>query len=76
MSADYNASVDGGILELDYYWMKDEFRIVPKIAVEYVQSSTASFTERGAAFFLVSASDATAERARALAGAEVGRYFI
>ncbi|MGL6060789.1 MAG: autotransporter outer membrane beta-barrel domain-containing protein [Bradyrhizobium sp.] len=76
VSADYNASVDGGILELDYYWMKDEFRIVPKIAVEYVHSSTASFTERGAAFFLVSASDATAERARALAGAEVGRYFI
>ena len=34
------------------------------------------FTEQGADFFLVTASDATAERARALIGAEVGRYFI
>lgn len=76
VSADYNAAVQGGILELDYYWTKDEFRIVPKVAVEYVYSSTAAFTERGPAFFLVSASDATAERARALVGAEVGRYFI
>jgi uncharacterized protein with beta-barrel porin domain len=76
VGASYNAAVDGGIVELDYYWMKDEFRIVPKIAVEYVQSSTAAFTEQGPAFFLVTASDATAERARALIGAEVGRYFI
>ena len=74
--ASYNAAVDGAIVELDYYWMKDEFRIVPKAAVEYVHSSTESFTERGAAFFLVSASEATAERARATVGAEVGRYFI
>jgi uncharacterized protein with beta-barrel porin domain len=74
--ASYNAAVDGAIVELDYYWMKDEFRIVPKAAVEYVRSSTEEFRERGAAFFLVSASEATAERARATVGAEVGRYFI
>jgi uncharacterized protein with beta-barrel porin domain len=74
--ANYNAAVDGAIVELDYYWMKDEFRIVPKAAVEYVHSSTDGFIERGAAFFLVSASNATAERARGLIGAEVGRYFI
>jgi len=74
--ANYNAAVDGAIVELDYYWMKDEFRIVPKAAVEYVHSSTDPFRERGAAFFLVSASEATAERARGLIGAEVGRYFI
>jgi hypothetical protein len=35
--SNYNAAVDGAIVELDYYWMKDEFRIVPKAAVEYVQ---------------------------------------
>ena len=74
--ANYNAAVDGAIVELDYYWMKDEFRIVPKASVEYVHSSTDAFRERGAAFFLVSASEATAERARGLIGAEVGRYFI
>ena len=75
-SANYNAVVDGALVELDYYWMKDEFRIVPKLALEYVRSQTDGFTEKGQNFFLVTASNATAERARALIGAEVGRYFI
>src|SRR5262249_47281576 len=44
--ANYNAAVDGAIVELDYYWMKDEFRIVPKASVEYVHSSTDAFRER------------------------------
>ena len=75
-SANYGAVVDGALVELDYYWMKDEFRVVPKLALEYVRSRTDGFTEKGQNFFLVTASDATAERARALIGAEVGRYFI
>jgi uncharacterized protein with beta-barrel porin domain len=75
-TASYGALVQGGLIELDYYWMKDEFRIVPKLALEYVRSQTDGFTEQGATFFLVTASSATAERARALIGAEVGRYFI
>ena len=75
-TANYNARLDGAIIELDYYWTKDEFRIVPKVALEYVRSQTDGFTEQGANFFLVTASNATAERARALIGAEVGRYFI
>lgn len=74
--ANYNASLDGAIIELDYYWMKDEFRIVPKLALEYVRSQTDGFSEQGTNFFLATASGATAERARALIGAEVGRYFI
>ena len=75
-TAGYGAQVDGVLAEVDYYWMKDQFRIVPKLAIEYVRSSTESFTERGLAFFLVTASNATAERARVLAGAEVGHYWI
>ena len=75
-TAGYNAQVDGVLGEVDYYWMKDQFRIVPKLAVEYVRSSTDGFTERGPFFFLVTASGATAERARVLAGAEVGHYWI
>lgn len=74
--SNYNATLDGAIVELDYYWTKDEFRIVPKVALEYVRSATDGFTEQGASFFLATASNATAERARALIGAEVGRYFI
>ncbi len=72
----YAATVDGALVELNYYWMKDEFRIVPKAGLEYVRAHTDGFTEQGQVFFLVTASDATVERARALIGAEVGRYFI
>lgn len=72
----YAAVVDGALVELNYYWMKDEFRIVPKAGLEYVRAHTDGFTEQGQTFFLVTASDATVERARALIGAEVGRYFI
>lgn len=75
-TSNYNAMVTGGLVELDYFWMKDEFRIVPKLAFEYVRSQTDGFTEQGATFFLVTAGAATAERARLLLGAEVGRYFI
>jgi uncharacterized protein with beta-barrel porin domain len=74
--ANYNAVIDGGLIELDYYWMQNQSRIVPKIAFEYVRSSTEAFQELGTPFFLVSATGASAERARILAGAEIGHYFI
>ncbi len=74
--SNYNAALDGAIVELNYYWTRDEFRLVPKAALEYVRSGTDGFTEQGTNFFLVTSSNATAERARALIGAEVGRYFI
>ena len=74
--ADYNASLDGAIVELNYFWMKDAFRVVPKLALEYVRSQTGAFSEQGTNFFLVTASSATAERARSLIGVEVGRYFL
>jgi uncharacterized protein with beta-barrel porin domain len=75
-TASYNAAIDGALVELDYYWMQGQSRIVPKLAFEYVHSSTEAFTELGASFFLVSATGATAERARILAGAEIGHYWI
>jgi len=75
-TANYNATIDGVLGELDYYWMQNQSRIVPKIAFEYVRASTDGFTEQGQNFFLVTASGATAERARLLIGAEVGHYWI
>ncbi len=75
-TAGYGAVVDGALVEVNYYWMKDAFRIVPKAGLEYVRAHTDGFAEQGQTFFLVTASDATVERARALIGAEVGRYFI
>jgi uncharacterized protein with beta-barrel porin domain len=74
--ARYNARVDGALVELAYYWTQGQGRFVPKLGFEYVRSSTDPFNEFGAALFLVTASGATAERARILAGAEVGHYFI
>ena len=75
-TSNYNATIDGVLGEIDYYWMQNQSRIVPKVAFEYVRSSTDGFTETGQIFFLVTATGATAERARVLIGAEVGHYWI
>jgi uncharacterized protein with beta-barrel porin domain len=74
-SAGYNGQIDGALSELSYYWSKDQSRLVPKAALEYVRSSTGSFQEMGG-FDPVSASGATLERSRMLLGAEVGHYWI
>ena len=74
-SAGYNAHIDGALTELSYYWNMDQSRIVPKAALEYVRSATGSLQEVGG-FAPVMASGATAERARLLAGAEIGHYWI
>ena len=74
-TAGYNARVDGALTELSYYWSIDQSRIVPKAAFEYVRASTASLQETGG-LDPVTASGASAERARVLIGAEIGRYWI
>lgn len=74
-TAGYNARIDGGLTELSYYWSADQARVVPKAALEYVRTSTGSLQEFGG-LDPVMATGATAERARILIGAEVGRYWI
>jgi uncharacterized protein with beta-barrel porin domain len=74
-SAGYGASIDGALTELSYYWNMDQSRIVPKAALEYVRTSTASFQEAGGLDPLT-ATGATVERSRILVGAEVGHYWI
>ena len=73
--ASYNARLDGAISELSYYWDKDQSRIVPKAALEFVRSRTGSLQEAGG-LDPVMATGATAERMRVLVGAEVGHYWI
>jgi outer membrane autotransporter protein len=73
--AGYAAQVDGALTELSYYWSKDQSRIVPKAALEYVRASTASFQESGG-LDPVMASGSTADRTRILLGAEIGHYWI
>ena len=74
-NAGYNAKIEGALTELSYYWSADQSRIVPKAAFEYVRSSTGSLQEFGG-LDPVTASGATLERARILAGVEVGHYWI
>ena len=74
-NAAYNARIDGALTELSYYWSQDQGRIVPKAALEYVRSSTGSLQEFGG-LDPVLATGATAERARVMVGAEIGRYWI
>ena len=74
-TAGYDARLDGALTELSYYWSQDQSRIVPKAALEYVRASTGSLQEVGG-LDPVMASGATAERARVLLGAEIGRYWI
>lgn len=74
-SAWYGAQLDGGLTELDYYWTKDQSRIVPKVAVEYMHASTGAFQETGGLDPLT-VSGATMDRTRVLVGAEIGHYWI
>jgi uncharacterized protein with beta-barrel porin domain len=74
-TAGYRAAVDGALTEISYYWTKDQMRVVPKGALEYVRSTSAAFQEAGGLDPLNVGSTAIA-RARILIGAEIGRYFI
>lgn len=74
-TAGYHAAVDGALTEISYYWTKDQIRIVPKGAVEYVRATSAAFQEAGGLDPLNVGSTALS-RARVMVGAEIGRYFI
>jgi len=74
-TAGYNARLDGVLSEISYYWSKDQYRIVPKAAFEYVHARTGSLQEFGG-LDPVTATAATVDRMRVLVGAEVGHYWI
>ena len=74
-TAHYGAQIDGALTELDYYWSLQQSRIVPKVALEYVRATTGAFQEAGG-FDPLIVSGASMERARVLAGAEIGHYWI
>jgi uncharacterized protein with beta-barrel porin domain len=73
--AGYRAELNGALTELDYYWTAQESRVVPKLGLEYVRSTTGALQEAGG-LDPVAESGATLERSRLLLGAEVGRYWI
>ncbi len=73
--ANYRGSIDGVLGELNYTYSFGQSRIVPKVALEYVSARTDSFSEVGG-FNPVTVAAGHGERARVLAGAEVGHYWI
>ena len=73
--AGYTGQIDGALGEVSYFWTRDQSRIVPKAALEFVRASTGAFQELGG-FNPVAANGATLERSRMLLGAEIGRYWI
>lgn len=73
--ASYRGSVDGVLGEINYAYTFGQSRIVPKLALEYVVARTDGFAESGG-FNPVTVAAARGERARLLAGAEVGHYWI
>ena len=74
-TARYGAQIDGALTELDYYWTMEQSRVVPKVGLEYVHASTGAFQEAGGLDPLT-VTGANMSRARILAGAEVGHYWI
>ena len=74
-TAGYNARLEGVLSEISYYWAKDQGRIVPKAAFEYVRARTGSLQEIGG-LDPVTATSATVQRGRLLIGAEIGHYWI
>ncbi|WP_024577483.1 MULTISPECIES: autotransporter outer membrane beta-barrel domain-containing protein [unclassified Afipia] len=73
--ANYRGSIDGVLGELNYTYAFGQSRIVPKVALEYVSARTDRFSESGG-FLPVTVADGHGERARVLAGAEFGHYWI
>ena len=74
-TAGYNARLDGVLSEISYYWTRDQDRIVPKAAFEYVRAQTGALQEIGG-LDPVTATGATVQRGRLLIGAEIGHYWI
>jgi uncharacterized protein with beta-barrel porin domain len=74
-AAGYNARLDGVLSEISYYWTRDQGRVVPKGAFEYVRAQTGALQEIGG-LDPATATGATVQRGRLLIGAEIGHYWI
>ncbi len=71
ITADYGTKIWGAISEVSYYWSSGNWRIVPKIGIDWTRSRNDSFRESGGALPVNATAQAIA-RVRAFAGAETG----
>jgi uncharacterized protein with beta-barrel porin domain len=75
IAASYDASLWGAIGEVSYYWSSGQWRIVPKIGIDWTRISVDPFVESGGAV-PITATRQNTERVRAFAGAEAGYYWM
>ncbi|MCL4712877.1 MAG: autotransporter domain-containing protein [Pseudorhodoplanes sp.] len=75
ISADYDASLWGAIAETSYYWQSGNWRVVPRIGIDWTQIKVDAFTESGGATPVTATAQQT-RRLRAFAGVEVGYSWL
>jgi uncharacterized protein with beta-barrel porin domain len=74
-TASYNAGLWGVIGEASYYIPLGSARIVPKFGADWTQTHTKAYSETGG-IDAVMVPEATAERSRIFAGAEIGNTWV
>jgi len=75
IAASYDASLWGAIGEVSYYWSSGQWRVVPKIGIDWTRISVDPFVESGGAV-PITATRQNTERVRVFAGAEAGHYWM
>jgi len=73
--ASYDTKLWGALAELSYLWNSGNWRVVPKIGMDWARTESDSFVESGGAQ-PVAGTAQIAERARIFGGAEVGYTWL
>jgi outer membrane autotransporter protein len=76
ISAAYDTWLFGAVNEVSYYWSSGNWRLVPKVGIDFTHIHNDAFAESGGTL-PVSATAQVTNRARAFAGAEAGySWFV
>jgi outer membrane autotransporter protein len=73
--ASYDTNLWGALAELSYLWSSGNWRIVPKIGMDWARAESDAYSETGGAV-PVNGSEQIAERTRIFGGAEVGYTWL
>jgi uncharacterized protein with beta-barrel porin domain len=73
--ASYDTQLWGALTELSYLWNAGNWRVVPKIGMDWARTTSDAFTESGGPL-PVRGTEQIAERTRVFGGAEVGYTWL
>jgi outer membrane autotransporter protein len=73
--ASYDTNLWGALAELSYLWSSENWRIVPKIGMDWARAKSDAYSETGGSV-PVNGSEQIAERTRIFGGAEVGYTWL